>query len=93
MTCTHAHNLYLQLAAETGVTGVLLFTCMLGAIYWAALAPLMRDKRWLLAALSFSVLSVCFWPLIGGISLLNNWVAALAWLGVGWVLAMRNTRC
>lgn len=92
MPCTHAHNLYLQLAAETGVTGVLLFVCMLGAIYCAALAPLIRHRYWLMAALSFSVLSVCFWPLIGGISLLNNWVAALAWLGVGWVLAMRNTR-
>lgn len=92
MTCTHAHNLYLQLAAETGVTGVLLFVCMLAAIYWAAIAPLIRDKLWLMAALSCCVLSVCFWPLIGGISLLNNWVAALAWLGVGWVLAMRNTR-
>jgi O-antigen ligase len=92
MTCTHAHNLYLQLAAETGLTGVLLFGCMLAAIYWVALAALIRHQRWLMAALSFSVLSVCFFPLIGGISLLNNWVAALAWLGVAWVLAMSNTR-
>ena len=93
MTCTHAHNLYLQLGAETGATGVLLFVCMLLAIYWAALAAHIRQQRWLIAALACAVLSVCFWPLIGGISLLNNWVAALAWLGVGWVLAMRDTRC
>ncbi|HWU34077.1 MAG TPA: O-antigen ligase family protein [Methylovorus sp.] len=93
ITCTHAHNLYLQLGAETGVTGVLLFVCMLLAIYWAALATPIRQQRWLIAALACAVLSVCYWPLIGGISLLNNWVAALAWLGVGWVLAMRDTRC
>jgi O-antigen ligase len=92
MTCTHAHNLYLQLGAETGVTGVLLFACMLLAIYWAALAAPIRQQRWLSAALACAVLSVCFWPLIGGISLLNNWVASLAWLGVGWVLAMRHPR-
>lgn len=91
MQCTHAHNLYLQLGAETGLVGVCLFVLMLGAIYWQALSLTYKNRHWTLLALSLSVLSVSFWPLMGGISVLNNWVGALVWLGVGWVLAVSAT--
>jgi O-antigen ligase len=86
--CTHAHNLYLQLGSETGLIGISLFSVMIVTIYIAAIKPHCKQKNWLLATLSFSILSFSFWPLIGGISLLSNWVAALTWLGVGWVLTI-----
>lgn len=88
MQCSHPHNLYLQIAAENGLIGLMLFVCMLGSLYFKALYPLILSKQWFVASLSFVVLSVCFWPLIGGISILNNGVAALVWLGVGWVLSI-----
>jgi len=87
MQCSHPHNLYLHIGAETGLIGLLLFCSMVLSIYHAALAPLIKAKYWFIAALCLVILSVSFWPLIGGISILNNMVAALVWLGVGWVLA------
>lgn len=88
MQCTHPHNLYLLLAAETGVLGLVLFILMLIAIYLRALKMVLLNQYWLHAALSLSVLTVSFWPLSGGISVFNNWIGALVWLGVGWVLAV-----
>ncbi len=89
--CTHPHNLYLELGAETGLIGLLLFILMLIAIYRQSLRQVIRKGLWLHAALSFSVLTVSFWPLTGGVSVLSNWIAALVWLGVGWVLAVSAT--
>jgi O-antigen ligase len=89
--CSHPHNVYLELGAETGLIGLLLFICMLAALYWAALSRLIQARAWLHMSLSLSVLTVSFWPLMGGISLLSNWIAALVWLGVGWVLAISAT--
>lgn len=88
LMCTHPHNLYLQLGAETGVVGLLLFLFMLYLLYKKVLGPLLAQRDWIQAALSFSVLTVSFWPLTGGISVLSNWVAALVWLGIAWVLAI-----
>ncbi len=88
MICSHPHNLYLQLGAETGVIGLTLFLIMLFLLYKQVLTPCIEARRWLLAALCFSIMTVSFWPLTGGISVLSNWVAALVWLGVGWSLAI-----
>ncbi len=88
LQCSHPHNLYLQIAAETGLVGLILFSISIVSIYYHAIANLIKAHCWLVASLSFTVLSVCFWPLIGGISILNNGVAALVWLGVGWVLSI-----
>lgn len=89
--CTHPHNLYLQIGTETGWLGILLFVCMIVSLYAYVIRPHVATKNWLSVALTFTMLSVSFWPLIGGISLLNNWVAALAWLGAGWALALVPT--
>lgn len=86
--CSHPHNLYLQIGAETGMIGLILFFLMIVSIYFTALSQLIKTKQWFIACLSFTILSVSFWPLIGGISILNNGVAALVWLGVGWVISI-----
>lgn len=88
IACTHPHNLYLHIGAETGIVGVSLFCLLVLGIFHQALASLWRQKSWLLVTISAAILLLSFWPLIGGISLLNNWVAALVWLGVGWTLTI-----
>lgn len=92
MSCTHPHNLYLQILAETGLIGLVLFTACIWAIYQTVLLQHFRHRRWYLAGVSLCLVSVSFWPLIGGIGLLNNGVAALAWLGVGWAIALRDAQ-
>jgi O-antigen ligase len=89
--CSHPHNLYLEIGAETGIAGLLLFTMMVIKLYFTALSSLIKTKQWFICSLSFTILSVCFWPFIGGISILNNGVAALVWLGVGWVLSISSS--
>jgi len=89
--CSHPHNLYLQIGAETGLIGLIIFFSMVASIYFTALAQPIQSKKWFITCLSFTILSVSFWPLIGGISILNNGVAALVWLGVGWSLAISIT--
>ncbi len=89
--CSHPHNLYLQIGAETGVIGLVLFFSMVVSIYFTALSQLIKTRQRFIACLSFTILSVSFWPLIGGISILNNGVAALVWLGVGWALSTSTT--
>ncbi len=86
--CSHPHNLYLQIAAETGLIGLLLFSIMILNLYFTVLYQPVKSKKWLIASLIFVILSVSFWPLIGGISILNNGIAALVWLSAGWALAM-----
>jgi len=88
MACSHPHNLYLQIGAETGVIGLVLFFGLVVSIYFSALVQPIKTKQWFIACVSFTILSVSFWPLIGGISILNNGVAALVWLGVGWALSI-----
>ncbi len=90
MSCTHPHNLYLHILAETGAIGLMLFAICVFAIYKTALLDHIHQRRWYRLSVSFTLLSVSFWPLIGGISLLNNGVAALVWLGVGWAIAIRG---
>ncbi len=89
--CSHPHNLYLQIGAETGVVGLLLFFSMVVSIYFSALIHPIKTKQWFVSCLIFTILSVSFWPLIGGISILNNGVAALVWLSVGWALSISAT--
>lgn len=92
MVCSHPHNLYLHIATDTGLVGLALFIALVVGIYRDALANLMHDRQWFKFSLSLAVLSVSFWPFIGGISILNNGVAALVWLGVGWALAMNQNQ-
>ena len=90
MQCTHPHNLYLHLSAETGVIGLVLYLMLLGAILVSSLRPLIIKKEWFLSAVSLAIFFASFWPLTGGISVFSNWIGALAWLGVGWILLLGN---
>ena len=84
--CFHPHNISLELLSETGVIGFLLYFILIGSIAYSCIKPLIQKKDWLLLSLSFSLLFISFFPLIGGMSLFNNWIGSTIWLLVGWVL-------
>ena len=84
--CFHPHNISLELLSETGIIGLILYFSMVISIALSSLKSLYRKQEWLLLALSFNLIFICFFPLIGGMSLFNNWIGAAIWLLVGWVL-------
>ena len=84
--CFHPHNISLELLSETGVIGFLLYFIIIGSIGYSCLIPLFQKKDWLLLSLSFTLLFISFFPLIGGMSLFNNWIGSTIWLLVGWAL-------
>ena len=84
--CFHPHNISLELLSETGVVGFLLYFITIGAIACSCLKPLLQKKDWLLFSLTFTLLFISFFPLIGGMSLFNNWIGSTIWLLVGWSL-------
>lgn len=92
MSCTHPHNLYLLLGAETGLLGVMLFSGMILLIYKQTVMPLYQTKQWALLGHVLAILTLSFFPLIGGVSLWSNWVAAIAWTGVGVCLSLSPSR-
>ena len=84
--CFHPHNISLELLSETGIIGFMLYFTMIVSIAFSSLKSLYQKKEWLLFALSFNLIFICFFPLIGGMSLFNNWIGAAIWMLIGWVL-------
>ena len=90
--CFHPHNISLELLSETGVTGFILYYLVIISIVFTIIKSFLNKKNWLLLLFSLNLIFVCFFPLIGGMSLFNNWVGAIIWLFVGWVLAISNNK-
>ena len=84
--CMHPHNISLELLSETGITGFILYYLIIISVAFSLVKNFLHKKNWLLLFLSLNLLFVSFFPLIGGMSLFNNWVGAIVWLFVGWVL-------
>ncbi len=84
--CFHPHNISLELLSETGIIGFMLYFTMVVSIAFSSLKSLYQKKEWLLLTMSFNLIFICFFPLIAGISLFNNWVGATIWMLIGWVL-------
>ena len=84
--CFHPHNISLELLSETGIIGFMLYFTMVVSIAFSSLNSLYQKKEWLLLTMSFNLIFICFFPLIAGMSLFNNWIGAAIWMLVGWVL-------
>ena len=86
--CFHPHNISLELLSETGITGFILYYLIIISVAFSLFKDFLHKKNWLLLFLSLNLLFVSFFPLIGGMSLFNNWIGAIIWLFVGWALTM-----
>jgi len=90
--CMHPHNISFELLSETGMTGFILYYLIIISVAFSLFKNFLHRKNWLLLFLSLNLLFVSFFPLIGGMSLFNNWIGAIIWLFVGWVLVTSRTQ-
>jgi len=90
--CMHPHNISFELLSETGMTGFILYYLIIISVAFSLFKNFLHRKNWLLLFLSLNLLFVSFFPLIGGMSLFNNWIGAIIWLFVGWTLAVSNKK-
>ena len=84
--CMHPHNISLELLSETGITGFILYYLIIISVTIKVINNFHHQKNWLSLFLSLNLLFVSFLPLIGGMSLFNNWIGAIIWLFLGWAL-------
>lgn len=83
----HPHNIYLEVLAQAGVIGMMLFLYMLFCFF----KPLLQKKIWqqdyLLAMVLFTSVLVIFWPIASSMSIFANNYAGPVWLTIAWALS------
>ena len=84
----HAHNHPLSLLAETGLVGLVLYFIIIIEIIRKIFNEIYQQNNWLKFSLLITLIYICFWPFMSHFSFQHNWMNAINWLIVGFVLAM-----
>lgn len=84
----HAHNHPLSLLAETGLVGLVLYFLIIIQIIRKIFKESYQQNNWLKFTLLITLIYICFWPLMSHFSFQHNWMNAINWLIVGFVLAL-----
>ncbi|MGH1477279.1 MAG: O-antigen ligase family protein [Geminicoccales bacterium] len=88
---THPHNPYMELLAETGIVGLLLFFLMIGLVLRNLSAGWRKERPdFPLAVGSSAALILFLWPLLISKSIFSNWNAMLLWLMIGLALSITS---
>ena len=86
--CFHPHNISLQLLAEIGIFGFILFFTMVFSLSIRLLKGSFIKKDWLLYFLIINVLIACFFPIQSNTDFFSNKYSSLVWLLVGVTLGL-----
>ena len=84
----HAHNHPLSLLAETGLIGLVLYFLIIIQIIRKIFKEIYQQNNWLKFSLLITLIYICFWPFMSHFSFQHNWMNAINWLIVGFVLAL-----
>lgn len=83
----HPHNIYLELLAQNGLFGLVIFVGMLFLIFKQIISKELLRRDALMVAVLFSSVFIIFWPLASSMSIFANNYAGAVWLTIAWVLA------
>lgn len=86
----HPHNIYVQWLVESGAIGLGLFVALVASLFVAVWRNRQEGSGPMLPLLASVVMLTSLWPLMGSMSIFNNWIAAVIWMGIGWALATAN---
>lgn len=90
---THPHNTYLQLAAETGIIGILTISIFvfifLRTMLRQAYSLYVNNKSYIedYQVCLLSAFSMTLWPLVPAMNVFGNWISILYFLPLGFFLA------
>ena len=89
---THPHNLYLQLAAETGTVGLLFLVIpfsLLSYFFLRHFIKIIYKKKFIASDYQiclFICIFLSIWPLMPSQNFFNNWISIIYYLPVGFLL-------
>ncbi|MBL0231983.1 MAG: O-antigen ligase family protein [Moraxellaceae bacterium] len=83
----HPHNIYLEILAQNGIVGLLLFVLTLYCIFRVVSAKRIWQQDSLLAVILTGSVVVTFWPLATSMSIFANNYAGAVWLTIAWAIA------
>lgn len=79
--CSHPHNTYVEILAEGGLIGLLIFSTMLALILRHFLKAIPRQA--MTAGFAIALFLATFWPIMSTMSITSGWIAAIIWMGIG----------
>ena len=75
----HPHNIYLELLAEAGAIGFILFAFAMALLLWRRIRQLRHPDYFWPVTFALAAMTVLLWPAIVTQSIFSNWPAALFW--------------
>lgn len=86
----HPHNFYIQMAAETGVIGLILGTIFLWSIVWTCFRASWGNRENVVIATAWVVPFGLFWPIASFADFFGQWNNIFMWSAVALALASVN---
>lgn len=87
---THPHNYYLQIAAETGLIGLVAGSVMIGSIIWFCFVSGIKNRDNVIAATAFVIPLGLFFPIQSTADFFGQWNNIFMWSAVALALSARN---
>ena len=86
----HPHNLYIQLAGETGIIGLITGVVMLWSIVVVCFRNGLQNRDNVIVATSFVIPFGVFWPIATSTDFFGQWHNIFIWSGIALALAAGN---